>query len=466
LLPGVEGLTWISERRSDGTIEPRVLFSYLTGKGITLAVASATESRADERLVFVEDGVMDHFSYLSRDRQNLLLAEMGFDGWQACRVAPFDGSSKGRKVGPPRSQCTGAAWSPDGQWMYFSADTGNGFHIWRQRFPTGTPEQVTFGPSEEEGIDLFPDGKSFVTSIGTRQSTLWIHDAKGDRQITSEAYTFFPSFSADGKTLFYLVRTGVGGANTVPRGALWAADLQSGQRRRLLPDFQMEHYAVSSDGRRVVFVSVPDDGRRGVWLASLDSSSAPRRLASSRAVHAYFGADGDVFFSADEPNGTFVYRVREDGSGLQKAIASPIYLLYGVAPDGKHFAVWDAGPTRETANSVRLHAIDGGAPTVLCSHDCAFRTDGSWPQEVSWSPGGEFVYLAFMGGSAVFAVPLSPGEVLPPLPPGGVQSLQDVSALRGVKPFATAGAFPGPDPSVHAYQKLAAQRNIFQVPVP
>jgi hypothetical protein len=36
---------------------------------------------------------------------------------------------------------------------------------------------------------------------------------------------------------------------------LWAADPQSGQRRRLLPDFQMEHYNVSYDGRRVVFVS-------------------------------------------------------------------------------------------------------------------------------------------------------------------------------------------------------------------
>lgn len=464
MLPGAEGLTWITERRKDGTIEPRILFSYLTGKGITLAVASATESRSDERLVFVEDGIMDHFSYLSPDRQNLLLAEMGFNGWQPCRVAPFDGSSKGRKIGPQPSQCTGGAWSPDGQWLYFSADTGSGYHIWRQRFPNGAPEQITFGPSEEEGVDFLPDGKSFVTSIGTRQSTLWIHDANGDRQITSEAYTFRPSFSTDGKTLYYLVRTALG--TRMPRGGLWAADLQSGQRRRLLPDFQMEHYNVSRDGRRVVFVLASDEGtRRGVWLASLDNSSAPRQLASSRAVHAYFGADGDVFFSADEPNGTFVYRVRDDASGLEKAIASPVYLLYGVAPDGKHLAVWDAGPTRETANSVRLHSTDGGAPSVICSRDCAFRTDGSWPEEVSWSPGGEFVYLAFMGGSAVFAVPLSRGAVLPPLPPAGVESLGDVTALRGVKPFATPGAFPGPSPSIYAYQKLAAQRNIFQVPV-
>jgi hypothetical protein len=70
-----------------------------------------------------------------------------------------------------------------------------------------------------------------------------------------------------------------------------------------------------------------------------------------------------------------------------------------------------------------------------------------------------------MGGSAVFAVSLARGAVLPPLSSGGLKSLQDVLALPGAKSFATPGAFPGPNPSVYAYQKLSAQRNIFQVPV-
>ena len=45
--------------------------------------------------------------------------------------------------------------------MYFSADAGDGFHIWRQRFPKGVPEQITFGPTEEEGIAVAPDGHGF-----------------------------------------------------------------------------------------------------------------------------------------------------------------------------------------------------------------------------------------------------------------------------------------------------------------
>jgi len=68
--------------------------------------------------------------------------------------------------------------------MYFSADVGGGSHIWRQRFPDGTPQQVTSGATEETGIHFAPDGQSFVTSIGASQSTVWVHDGRGTRQMT------------------------------------------------------------------------------------------------------------------------------------------------------------------------------------------------------------------------------------------------------------------------------------------
>ena len=110
LLQNAEGLTWIPGH--DGAAShPLLLFSFMTGRGITMAVAAATESRSDQRTVYVEDGVMDHFSRLSPNGRNVLLAEMGFNGWQPCRLAPFDGSSKGKKVGPQPAQCTSAAWS-------------------------------------------------------------------------------------------------------------------------------------------------------------------------------------------------------------------------------------------------------------------------------------------------------------------------------------------------------------------
>ena len=94
-----------------------------------------------------------------------------------------------RLVGPQDATCTTGAWSPDGKWVYVSANKGGEFHIWRQRFPDGPPQELTSGPTEEEGIAMANDGKSFITSVGTRDSTIWLRDSKGDRQLTSEGDT-------------------------------------------------------------------------------------------------------------------------------------------------------------------------------------------------------------------------------------------------------------------------------------
>ena len=68
--------------------------------------------------------------------------------FQPCRLVPFDGSSSRRQVGPT-GNCTAAAWSPDGQWMYFTVVVHGSSHLWRQRFPRGEPQQLTNGPNEE-----------------------------------------------------------------------------------------------------------------------------------------------------------------------------------------------------------------------------------------------------------------------------------------------------------------------------
>jgi WD40 repeat protein len=319
--------------------------------------------------------------------------------------------------------------------------------------------------SEEEGIEFDPDGRSFLTSIGTQQNALWLHDSHGDRKVTSEAFAFLPTFSADGDKLYYLVRGG-SGTRAIWRGGLWVMDVRSGQSQRLLPDHLMEHYSVSKDGQRVVFVAASETGRLGVWLASLNGSEPPRQLTASDGLQAFFGAANEVFFAAQEKGVTFVYRINEDGTGLRKVIPQPVYFLYSVSPDGKYVAVWATGPSEETANSVFLYPVDGGAPVMLCGA-CGYRAGGGvTTQAVSWSSDHKLVYLAFMGGSAVFSVPLRAGRVLPPLPQRGIRSFDDVAGLPEAKPFPVPGAIPGPNPSVYVYPKLTAQRNIYRLPVP
>jgi len=53
-------------------------------------------------------------------------------------------------------------------------------------FPDGESEQITFGPAEEKGLAIAPDGRSLITSVGLRKSSVWIRDSKGERAIFEE----------------------------------------------------------------------------------------------------------------------------------------------------------------------------------------------------------------------------------------------------------------------------------------
>lgn len=193
-LSNASGLVWLDKKR--------VLFAEIKNKDIHMAIVAAEENRASARDVYVPPHVrgMAHRSYPSPDGKWVLVVEMERGPWQPCKLVSMNGRSPVRPVGPPGAGCTFAGWSPDGKWMYFSSGAGGAFHTWRQRFPTGQPEQITSGPTEEEGIAMAPDGRSFVTAVALRQSVVWVHDSSGDRQVSLEGYSYDPKFTPDGKS--------------------------------------------------------------------------------------------------------------------------------------------------------------------------------------------------------------------------------------------------------------------------
>jgi Tol biopolymer transport system component len=440
-----------------GTGPPRIMFSEY-GEGAHLSIMTSNEDRSAARTIYAPPGIdgMAHRSYLSPDGKNVLVVEMD-GGWLPCRLVPFDGGAPAKVVGPSPGQCTTAAWSPDGRWMYFSANTGNGYQIWRQTFPDGVPEQISSGAGDEQGISFAPDGRSFVTAIGSRQSTLWIHDHRGDRQITSRGFASLPRFSADGRKLYYLLRSRAN--RRFVSGELWSANVETGQQERLLPNFLMEHYGVSPDGNRVVFAAIDEAGHSPVWLATLDGRTAPRRLTTIDATRTFFGINGDVFFlGLEDETKKFVYRVKEDGTGLQKALPIPVGYFYDVSPDGKSLAVL-------TGMAATVYPAGGGAPTPVCTICGAAGGEnrGVTPPVVSWSPDAKFVYLNVRGVSKIYAVPLQPGQNLPPLPPAGIRSAEEADALRGARIIAEPLAFVGGNPSIYAFPRVTSLRNIYRV---
>jgi len=453
LLSNASGLTWI--KSTDAL--PRVLFSEKTFEAIHMVVTTATENRLESRRAYVPPDIneMAHRSSLSPDGRSLLVVEMG-SGWHPCQLVPFSGGPA-RAVGPADAPCTDAGWSPDGQWMYLSVNAGNGYHLWRQRFPNGAPEQITAGATEEQGIAVAGDGRSVLTSVGEDLNTIWIHDAQGDRQITSQGYAYLPKFSRDDKRLYYLLRSGTSTRSWVI-GTLWTTDLTSGRQEKLLSDFLMLDYSVSPDGTRVAFAAAGDAGRSGLWIASLTGNEPPRRLDQVPAL-SVFGSDGDLFYVKNQ----HLYRMHADGSDRRQVIDDPMHVFYAVSPDEKWVAAWSTN-----ASSVVIYPLAGGRSLELC-RDCGTvgaEHRGITPPVVAWSADGKSFYIHFAWKTQeTYTVPLAAGRVAPALPAAGL-TVEAVAALPGARRIPQLRAFVGHDPSTYVFMRNTPHRNIYRIPLP
>jgi len=291
-----------------------------------------------------------------------------------------------------------------------------------------------------------------VTSVGLDQNAIWIHDAQGDRQITTRGYANQPRFSPDKTHLYYILRSS-SNTRTWVAGTLWVRDLKSETPERLFPDFTLQDYDISANGKDVVLTTV--DG--SVWVAPLDGTMPPHQLSDARTARAVFSPDGNVLYVQNR----VLYRIRPDGTAREKIAGDNISYLYAVSPDGNWAAAW-------AGTAAKVYPVHGGSAIELCPLCGTLGADrrGITPPVVSWSHNGKFLYLHFEWSTReTFAVPLQNGRILPPLPNGGV-SAEAIGASPNVIKFPQLRTFPSDDPSVYAFMRQTPQRNIYRVPVP
>lgn len=446
LLRNASGLTWIGPNH--------VLFSEIKA-GVHMGIVAAQEGRLGARDVYLptDEPAMAHRSYLSPDKKWVLLVEMDKDHYfSPCRLVPMDGSSQGRHVGPLGGSCTSAAWSPGGNWMYFTANPGGTSHIWRQRFPDGRLEQITSGPTEEEGIAIAPDGHSFVTAVALQSTSLWVHDARGEHQISVEGNATNPKFTPDGKKLCYLVAREATNDFAWYRnpGELHIVDLQSGRSETFQRGFPIQDYDISADSQRVVMGTTGRDGKSQFWVAPLDRSAAPAQIPDVEGTTPLFGPDGDIFFRRVEKTSTFIYHVRPDGTGLRKAFPDPVFVFISVSPQGKWIVGWAPLPGNGPP-AIQAFPLDGGPAAVI----------GPTHTFLSWSLDGRSTLLA-----SSYLVPLAAGESLPRIPKGGFQSDEEIARLPGARRIAEGGVVLGPSADVYAFYRGTIQRNLYRIPIP
>jgi Tol biopolymer transport system component/predicted Ser/Thr protein kinase len=449
LMVNAAGLSWIGP--------DRVLFSeIMAGTALHMGIVTAKESRAEERAIYfpVHERAMAHYSWLSPNRRWVLIVEMNdATEWQRCRVVPMDGNSAGAQVGP-LGACTAAAWSPDGRWMYLDVEVDGSTHLWRQRWreraPQGNPEQITFGPTEENGLAVAPDGKSLIASVGVRQSSVWTHDAAGNHAVSLEGSAEAPRLSPDGKRLYYLLRK----SSSSNVSQLWRRDLASGKSDPVLTGQRIVDYDVSRDEARVAFTVLMGDESQ-IFLAATDRSSPPRLVVRGGDMVS-FGA-GQLIFRQLGGKANYLARVQEDGSGLTRILETKIVEIGGVSPDGE----WATVGGIESVPGNFAVAVRDRAQRRICAGACF----------VQWSADGKYMYVSptsrFSRAESTkhtYIIRIPHGFELLDLPASGIDRASEAE-LAGIQSIPQGDVSPGPGPQTYAFASAAFQGNLFRIPL-
>jgi dipeptidyl aminopeptidase/acylaminoacyl peptidase len=295
------------------------------------------------------------------------------------------------------------------------------------------------------------DGKSLLTAVGIEDSTVWMHDQRGDRQISSEGAAGAPHFSADGKTLYYLSE---GGNGAGPE--LWKADLTSGQTERMLPGYAMEQYAISQDGNWIAFSQPDDKGHLHIWVAAANHRSSPRQIThGSEEDQMAFLPDGDLIVRVAEGPSNYLYRMKRDGSEQRKITQSKVMDLASVSPDGRWAAAASLGPDEEHPYAINAFPVAGGAPVTICVALCVPH----------WDASGKLLFVGYIQQAehAYYFFPVNPRTGLPDLPAGGLTA-SVAAQMKGINIVreSVGSALNG---SVYAFVRSTTRRNIYRIPL-
>jgi DNA-binding winged helix-turn-helix (wHTH) protein/Tol biopolymer transport system component len=455
LLDNAAGLTWLDPEHW--------LFSRIRS-GLHMGIVTSGVAGDHLREVYypAHERAMAHYSYASPDRRSALVVEMDGEGeFTLCKLVSLEGDSRAEPVGP-KGACTSAGWSPDGAWMYFIAMVQGQRHLWRQHFPNGQPQQLTFGATEEHGLAVERDGLSIITSIGVRVSAIWIHDPSGERSMSSEGEIVDghtpPVFAADGTTLYYLLFHHPAGAEP----ELWRMSTDSGESAAVFPGVSMSAFDISPDGKQVVYSAAAPGKKSQLWIAPIDKSWTARQIGDAGESWPHFGQGGEIVFQRGEGNVNYLERMKQDGSGRAKVFPYPIMEVNGISPGRRWLAAIVAYPQGKTVSPMVMAVpLDGGKPRRLCQSYC----------NPVWSSTGNFLFVSVEPSSQTspgrsLAIPIGPGETLPELPPEGIALSAQPGVVPGSQSVDRAELVPGKDLSHFAYVKTTSQRNLYRVSLP
>jgi Tol biopolymer transport system component len=294
-------------------------------------------------------------------------------------------------------------------------------------YVNGQPPALTIAPDCPPGTSPPASGRIAFTSARDGHAEIYSMNADGSGQLRlthSPLASTNPSWSADGKTIFFFSESDPTDSN---KGALFKMNADGSSQTRLIEIDRYYSYsiswALSPDGKQILFgrggqiylanidgsneIQISDgendwnrnspmwspDGKKfayfsyGLIVANADGSGR-RQISSLSSRTTAFSPDGShiaVYFEnvGSEFNSHNFFVARSDGTELTKIYANgggdPHW-----SPDGKRIAFID--------NSlIRILNLDGSKGMTIGKED--YNIAGDLPPTPAWSPDGE--WLAF-----------------------------------------------------------------------
>jgi hypothetical protein len=228
------------------------------------------------------------------------------------------------------------------------------------------------------------------------------------------------------------------------------------------------HYALSSNGKKIVFASAQGQERSGIWIADVDGTQPPHQLTFGGEYRAFFGRPGEILYQSNEES-PHLMKMNEDGSERRRVIDMNIVQLDSVSPDASWAIVGlnPPGSHGDKANVAYAVPLNGREPFAVCERcSYGFGAARKYAPLVLGSLDGKWLYVAtryFGGGGAgeSVAIPIQSGSVL-----GLLRSIQDESRLLkipGARAIPQADVFPLKGPNRYVFVRASAKTNLFRI---
>jgi dipeptidyl aminopeptidase/acylaminoacyl peptidase len=239
---------------------------------------------------------------------------------------------------------TNVVWAEPGKTIAFGRTVNGLKNIWQYSLKDKTFTQITFGPGPDASPMPDPTGKGIYFVNGKSSGVLANYNTrtKESTDIASQNATQ-PTISTDGKRVAYV---------TIPspdRNELWVSSVDGSNRVKITAAPSISTGFWSPDSARLLFITEQSGALDRLYSVAADGSGLRELRGTGGTIQAaLFSADQkSVFVNSLEKGspGLNIWRESAEGSPPEK-LAENCGIAFDASPDGKYLLTFIGGGSR------------------------------------------------------------------------------------------------------------------------